>query len=151
MKSAAWLILASMVTLGSSGCARGGTAPPASSAHGPERASVAVEYEVTRKGTDEGVVLKGRTNLDAPGDAEVKYDSRDDATPPGHGQRRREELRVGARERSDGTFDVELRYREQSPDGEIAWEPVLHLARGASSSVDVAGAGWSRTIRVKLE
>lgn len=131
----------------SSGCAHAAAASPSPQARGPhEPESVAIEYEVTRKGPvvgagpDDGVILRGRTSIDSRGDAEIKHAARD-----------REELRLGAHQRDDGTFDVEVRYQEVSPEGQIAWQPVLRLARGAQGSADVAGAGWARSIRVKLE
>ena len=114
------------------------TTETAKPAHEP--ASVTLEYEVTRK-EDNGVVLSGRTSVDATHEAAVAHDARD-----------HEELRFAARERGDGTFDVGVRYREVAPDGtSIRWEPTLRVARGATASVDVAGSGWSRGLRVKLD
>jgi hypothetical protein len=138
----AWapLAAASILALGCASASAATHAPSVSDAREPP--SVAVEYEVTRKGAppDQSVILQGRTRIDARNDAEIKHAARD-----------HEELRLGARERSDGTFDVEVRYREASQEGEIAWQPVLRLARGSSATADVAGAGWARSIRVKLE
>jgi len=128
------------VSIISLGCASASAATPVRDAREPP--SIAVEYEVTRKGapSDQSVILQGRTSIDSRGDAEIKHSARD-----------HEELRLGARERNDGTFDVEVRYQEASQEGQIAWQPVLRLARGGSATADVAGAGWARSIRVKLE
>jgi hypothetical protein len=137
---AAPLAGASIISLG---CASASAATPVSSVRDArEPPSIAVEYEVTRKGapSDQSVILQGRTSIDSRGDAEIKHSARD-----------HEELRLGARERNDGTFDVEVRYQEASQEGQIAWQPVLRLARGGSATADVAGAGWARSIRVKLE
>jgi hypothetical protein len=74
-------------------------------------ANVALEYEVTRKGEDNGVILSGRTSIDARHEATIEHNARD-----------HEELRFAAHERNDGTFDVEMKYREVAPDGSnIKW------------------------------
>jgi len=106
-----------------------------------EPASVALQYEVTRKGEDNGVVLSGRTSIDARHEAAIEHNARD-----------REELRFAAHERNDGSFDVEMKYREIAPDGtSITWQPVLRVARGGTATADIAGAGWSRGVRVKVD
>jgi hypothetical protein len=116
-------------------------APLASPRDAHEPASVAIEYEVSRKGDSEGTLLRGRTSIDGRHEAAIEHSARD-----------REELRFAARERNDGSFDVEMKYRESGPDGtNILWEPVLHVARGATVNADVAGAGWSRAVSVRLE
>jgi hypothetical protein len=133
------LALACLVAAG--GCTRGAAAAPASAKDAREPASVAIEYEVARKGDDNAVLLRGRTSIDARHEAGVEHHARD-----------REDLRFAARERNDGSFDVEMRYRESTPDGtDIRWEPVLRVARGTTASADVAGNGWARTVSVKVE
>jgi hypothetical protein len=115
--------------------------PPVAEKDAHEPASVALEYEVTRKGDADAVVLHGRTSVDGRHEAFVEHNSRD-----------REELRFAARERNDGSFDVEMKYRESTPDGTtIRWEPVLRVARGGTVNADVAGAGWSRQVQLKAE
>jgi hypothetical protein len=141
MTGATMVIPMVAVSLLAGGCAHpAAAAPPETAKPAHEPASVTLEYEVTRK-EDNGVVLSGRTSVDATHEAAVAHDARD-----------HEELRFAARERGDGTFDVGVRYREVAPDGtSIRWEPTLRVARGATASVDVAGSGWSRGLRVKLD
>jgi hypothetical protein len=131
------------VAFAASACAHpASTAPPPQSAKDArEPASVAIEYEVTRKGADEGVVLRGRTTVDGRHEPGVEHNAHD-----------REELRFATRERNDGSFDLEMKYRETTPDGTtIRWEPVLRVARGGTANADVSGAGWSREVRVKVD
>jgi len=144
MTGATMVIPMVAVSLLSGGCAHPtAVAPPPmeSSKDMHEPASVALQYEVTRKGEDNGVVLSGRTSIDARHEAAIEHNARD-----------REELRFAAHERNDGSFDVEMKYREIAPDGtSITWQPVLRVARGGTATADIAGAGWSRGVRVKVD
>jgi hypothetical protein len=132
----------SFLALSSSACAHPAAAAPAATAkEAREQATLSIEYSVSRKGEDDGVLLRGRTSIDDRHEARVEHRAKD-----------HEDLRFAARERGDGSFDVEMKYRETSPDGpDITWEPVLRIARGATSSADVSGPGWSRAVSVKVE
>jgi hypothetical protein len=130
------------LSLAASACARpGGAPPPTTAKDAREPASVAIEYEVTRKGEGDGGALHGRTSVDARHEPCVE-----------HRLRGREELCFETRERNDGSFDVQVKYREDVPDGtSIHWEPLLRVARGGTVIADVSGAGWSREVRLKVD
>jgi hypothetical protein len=139
---AALAATASLCALSSTGCAHPAAAAPVVTAKDTrEPASVSLEYEVARKGDEGGVLLRGRTSIDGRHEARVERRARD-----------REEIRFAARERNDGSFDVEMKYREVTPDGvDVMWEPVLHVARGTTATADVAGSGWARTVSLKVD
>jgi hypothetical protein len=129
-----------MMTMG--GCARpAAVAPAVPVKEAREPASVAIEYEVSRKGDDPGVLLRGRTTIDGRHDARVERRAKD-----------REDLKFAAWDRGDGSFDVEVKYREVAPDGtDLAWQPLLHVVRGVTANAEVAGAGWARALSVRVE
>jgi hypothetical protein len=123
----------------SSGCSHAPGTRVASSV--ADRPNIALDYELTRQGGDTGVVLEGRTTLDGRESSGVRH-----STPHG-----REELHFDSRARDDGSFDVWMRYEEQSNDWDLNWNPVLHLARGSMAVANVEGPGWVRSLKLKVE
>jgi len=106
-----------------------------------EPASVVLEYEVTRKGEGDGVVLHGRTSVDGRHEAFVEHSARD-----------REQLQLrGARAERRLVRRRDEVPREHPRRTTIRWKPVLRVARGGTVNADVAGGGWSREVRVKVE
>ena len=121
--------------------------PPRPAAAAREPPTLGLAYELTRQGDGAatGIVISGHSDLGPHNVMEVEQH----ATRTGE----KEELRLKMRPRDDGSVLVEVRYAEVSADGgrHIAWEPLVHVARGVPAVAEIQGPGWSRAIRVRIE
>ena len=143
-----WIFSSCAISLFVGGCAHPTQArapePPHKPAAAGEAPTLGLAYELTRQGDGTGVVMAGRSEAGPYNVLEVQQH----AAKTGE----KEELRLKLRPRDDGSVLVEVRYAEVSADGgHIAWEPLVHVARGTPAVAEIQGAGWSRAIRVRIE
>jgi hypothetical protein len=125
-------------------CARGPVQQAAAPPRAPEPAGVAVVYRMLRIGDGDGVVLSGRTLVDA------HYGARVDALAAhtSAGQK----LQLDARPREDGSVLVQVRYEETSAEGaKLQWLPAVRIAHGTTGRAEVNGNGWGRVLEVSVE
>jgi hypothetical protein len=120
------------------------TVPPSTAAEAeraPDTPPVAIDYRIVRGEANGGVVLAGRTQVDARHSAIVESSAgRSSAT---------EQLRLDALPGADGSVFVEVMYNETSPEGDkLHWMPAVRLERGVTSHAEVSGDGWSRAIEL---
>jgi hypothetical protein len=141
------LVAAAVLAASSSLACAKTAAPPAASAGSsppPNAPPVSVAYRVARSGDGAGVVLSGRTQVNAHRATAVK-------TLAAHSSAG-EQLELAVLPREDGTLLVEVKYDEVSPEGaRLRWEPSLRLARGTPGRAEVVGPGWGREIEVTVE
>jgi hypothetical protein len=105
---------------------------------------IAVAYRLIGTGAGEGVLLSGRSQVDAKHGAKVHAV----AAHSSAGQA----LDFEARPREDGTVVVEVRYEETSAEGaKLKWVPAVRLARGIPARAEVSGSGWGRAIELTVE
>jgi hypothetical protein len=103
-----------------------------------------ISYRVLRSAGAEGVLLSGRTEIDA------HHDVRMHTTAPHNAAF--EDLELSTRPADDGSILVSLRYEERSADGvEIDWRPWVRIALGIPVRVEVTGPEWGRAIDLTVE
>ncbi len=109
----------------------------------PELATIPVAYEVSRGGAGADVILAGHTDAEPRRTIGVEQQAGT--------SREKQELRLRAEPRRDGSFIVEVRYSEVSAEGtHIMWEPMVHVTRGTPAVAEIKGAGWSRAVRLQI-
>ena len=135
-----------VLSLVSAACAPGTAAIRAGEPPRPapsELPTIAVTYEVTRSGSSDGVILAG--HADAEPRHTIAVAQQAGRTPE------KQELKLVANPRADGTVVVEVRYAEVSAEGaHISWEPTVHVTRGIDAVAEIKGPGWGRSIRLRL-
>ena len=125
-----------------SACTHASVAAPVASAHA-SFAPVALSYRLLRTGDGEGALLTGHTEVDAKRGARIHTSSPDGAS---------EKLEISSHLSADGSLAIGMYYEERSADGHhIEWRPEVRVARGVPAKVNVAGAGWGRTLELSVD
>ena len=128
-----------------SACAPGAQLPrPAEPPKGPpDPQTIPVTYEVSRGGDADTIILSGRADAEPRRTIGVEQQAGT--------SREKQELKMRAEPRKDGTFVVDVEYSEVSADGmHIRWEPIVHVTRGTTAVAEIKGAGWSRAVRLRI-
>jgi hypothetical protein len=141
------IALASFLLPALAGCTHasaGAPAPGSAALRPPEPPPIAVAYRLVGTGAGEGVLLAGRTQVDAHHGAVVHAL----AAHSSAGQA----LDLDARPRDDGTVLVDVRYEETTAEGaRLKWLPAVRLARGVPARAEVSASGWGRAIELTAE